>query len=78
MVFPDSDYDSDDFKYTDGQYTFTHRAYGADMFRYSGNYGLSWTNWTSWENVTTIPADILSNSDTFWTGQHLMVQCECS
>ncbi|KAG2368619.1 glycoside hydrolase family 13/glycosyltransferase family 5 protein [Suillus spraguei] len=74
MVFPESDYDSTDFKYTDGQYTFTHRAYGADMFRYSGNYGLSWSNWTSWENVTTIPADVLSNSDTFWTGQHLMVQ----
>ncbi|KAG2151025.1 glycoside hydrolase family 13/glycosyltransferase family 5 protein [Suillus bovinus] len=74
MVFPESDYDNADFNYVDGQYTFTHRAYGADMFRYSGDFTLSWSNWTSWENVTTIPADVLINSDTFWTGQHLVVQ----
>ncbi|KAG1859045.1 glycoside hydrolase family 13/glycosyltransferase family 5 protein [Suillus tomentosus] len=74
MVFPESDYDNTDFSYTDGQYTFMHRAYGADMFRYSGDFTLSWSNWTNWENVTTIPADVLSNSDTFWTGQHLIVQ----
>ncbi|KAG2142801.1 uncharacterized protein EDB93DRAFT_1157751 [Suillus bovinus] len=74
MVFPESDYDNTDFNYTEGQYTFTHRAYGADMFRYSGDFALNWSNWTSWENVTTIPADVLSNSDTFWTGQHLIVQ----
>ncbi|KAG1788870.1 uncharacterized protein HD556DRAFT_1529798 [Suillus plorans] len=74
MVFPKSDYDNTDFNYTDGQYTFTHRTYGADMFRYLGDFTPSWSNWTSWENVMTIPADVLSNSDTFWTGQHLIVQ----
>ncbi|KAF9242130.1 glycoside hydrolase family 13/glycosyltransferase family 5 protein [Melanogaster broomeanus] len=74
MVFPDSDYDNSAFSYSDGQYTFTHHAYGADSFRYSGNYGLTWTNWTNWENVTTIPSDIVSNSDTWWSGQHIMVQ----
>jgi alpha-1,3-glucan synthase len=77
MVFPDSDYDNEAFGYSDGQYTFTHQAYGADMFRYSGNYGQSWTNWTSWENVTTIPSDILTNVDNWWEGQHIMMQCEC-
>ncbi|KAJ8584921.1 glycoside hydrolase family 13/glycosyltransferase family 5 protein [Rhizopogon salebrosus TDB-379] len=74
MVFPDSDYDNGAFGYSDGQYTFTHQAYGADMFRYSGNYGQSWTNWTSWENVTTIPSDILTNVDNWWEGQHIMMQ----
>ncbi|KIJ68914.1 glycosyltransferase family 5 protein [Hydnomerulius pinastri MD-312] len=74
MVFPDSDYDNSAFKYSGGQYTFTHHAYGADMFRYSGNYGQSWSNWTNWENVTTIPSDVLSNSDNWWAGQHIMVQ----
>ena len=75
MVFPDSDYDSSAFQYSNGQYTFTHKAYGADMFRYSGNFGQTWSNWTNWENVTTIPSDIVSNIDTWWTGQHIMVQC---
>ncbi|KAH7889233.1 glycoside hydrolase family 13/glycosyltransferase family 5 protein [Phlebopus sp. FC_14] len=74
IVFPDSDYDNSAFKYSDGQYTFTHQAFGADMLRYSGNYGQSWSNWTNWENVTTIPSDVLSNSDNFWSGQHIMVQ----
>ncbi|KAF8843644.1 glycoside hydrolase family 13/glycosyltransferase family 5 protein [Paxillus ammoniavirescens] len=74
IVFPDSDYDNSAFGYSGGQYTFTHHAYGADMFRYSGNYGQSWSNWTNWENVTTIPSDIVSNSLTWWAGQHIMVQ----
>jgi alpha-1,3-glucan synthase len=75
IVFPNSDYDSSAFQYSGGQYTFTHKAYGADMIRYSGNFGQSWSNWTNWENVTTIPSDIVSNIDTWWTGQHIMVQC---
>ena len=45
------------------------------MFRYSGNFGQTWTNWTNWENVSIIPSDIVSNPDTWWTGQHIMVQC---
>ncbi|KAF8121955.1 glycoside hydrolase family 13/glycosyltransferase family 5 protein [Boletus edulis] len=74
MVFPDSDYIEGAFQQSDGQYTFTHKAYGADMFRYTGNFGQTWTNWTNWENVTTIPSDIVSNIDTWWTGEHIMVQ----
>ncbi|KAF8550287.1 glycoside hydrolase family 13/glycosyltransferase family 5 protein [Imleria badia] len=74
MVFPDSDYDNSAFQHSNGQYSFTHKAYGADMFRYSGNFGQTWTNWTNWENVTTIPSDMVSNPDTWWTGEHIMVQ----
>lgn len=75
IVFPDSDYDESAFQYSNGQYTFTHKAYGADMFRYSGNFGQSWSNWTNWENVSTIPSDVVTNIGTWWAGQHIMVQC---
>ncbi|KAH7908597.1 glycoside hydrolase family 13/glycosyltransferase family 5 protein [Hygrophoropsis aurantiaca] len=74
MVFPESDYDNSAFKYSDGQYTFTHKAYGADMLRYSGNYGKTWTNWTNWENVTVVSSNVVNNTDIFWQGQHIMVQ----
>lgn len=74
MVFPESDYDNSAFEYTNGEYKFTHKAYGADMFRYSGTFGRSWSNWTNWENVTTIPSSVFTNSSNFWTGQHIMVQ----
>ncbi|KAI6005611.1 glycoside hydrolase family 13/glycosyltransferase family 5 protein [Pisolithus albus] len=74
MVFPESDYDDSALEYTDGEYKFTHKAYGADMFRYSGNFGRSWSNWTNWENVTVIPTSVFSNSSNFWAGQHIMVQ----
>ncbi|EGO18524.1 glycoside hydrolase family 13/glycosyltransferase family 5 protein [Serpula lacrymans var. lacrymans S7.9] len=74
MVFPDSDYDNNAFRHFNGQYTFTHQAFGADMFRYSGNYGQSWSAWQNWENVTVIPTNMFENSTNFWTGQHVMVQ----
>lgn len=76
MVFPMSDYDNSAFAYSDGQYRFTHKAYGADMFRYSGTFGRSWSNWTNWENVTIIPTSVFSNISNFWAGQHVMFQCK--
>ncbi|OBZ75598.1 Cell wall alpha-1,3-glucan synthase mok13 [Grifola frondosa] len=33
MVFPNSDYDAESFTWSNGQYTFAHKALGADMFR---------------------------------------------
>lgn len=74
MVFPMSDYDNSAFAYTDGQYQFTHKAFGADMLRYSGTFGRSWSNWTNWENVTVIPSSVFSNISNFWVGQHVMFQ----
>lgn len=73
MVFPESDYDNDAFGYSNGQYTFTHNAFGADMFRYSANFGQNWTQWQNWEDTTTI--DPKAFDDNFWEGQHIMVQC---
>lgn len=75
LVFPYSDYDNSLFQFSNGQYQFTHKAYGADMFRYSGNYGKSWSGWSNWENVTVIPSEFFTNGSNFWTGQHVMVQC---
>lgn len=78
MVFPENDYNAtDSFTMTDGKYTFTHKAYGADMFRYSWNFGKNWTSWANWEDVTTIDPSVFKNSANFWTGSHIQVQCKC-
>ena len=73
MVYPNSDYDNDAFGYNNGQYTFTHQAFGADKFRYSTNFGQNWTEWRNWEDTTTI--DEKEFEGNFWEGQHIMVQC---
>lgn len=75
MVFPNADYDMSALATSNGSYTFTHKALGAELFRYSWNYGQNWTTWSQWEDVTTIPANVFTGSGLFWTGQHLMVQC---
>ncbi|CCO34587.1 alpha-1,3-glucan synthase [Rhizoctonia solani AG-1 IB] len=75
MVFPDADYDNDAFGYADGSYSFTHNAIGADMFRYTWNYGKNWSTWATYEEKTTIPGNLFEHSDDmFWEGQHLIVQ----
>ena len=78
MVFPEADYDSDVFQLSDnGKYTFTHKAIGADMFRYSWNWGRNWTEWASWEDVTEMDSSLFQGKDMFWEGAHVMVQCGC-
>ena len=78
MVFPEADYDSDAFQLSDnGKYTFTHKAIGADMFRYSWNWGRNWTEWASWEDVTEMDSSLFQGKDMFWEGAHVMVQCGC-
>ncbi|EPT06178.1 hypothetical protein FOMPIDRAFT_68356 [Fomitopsis schrenkii] len=74
LVWDAASYDSGALQYSDGQYTFTHKAVGADMFRYSTNFGQNWTDWQSWESVTTISADSFDSSDDWWEGEHIIVQ----
>ncbi|KAJ7582663.1 modular protein with glycoside hydrolase family 13 and glycosyltransferase family 5 domains [Mycena floridula] len=74
MVFPENDYDDSSFAFSDGQYTFTHTAYGADRFRYSWNFGQNWTNWRNWEKVTIIDPSVFQNIANWWEGDHIMVQ----
>ncbi|KAJ7111552.1 modular protein with glycoside hydrolase family 13 and glycosyltransferase family 5 domains [Mycena crocata] len=75
MVFPENEYDADSsFGFSNDQYTFAHKAYGADMFRYSWNFGKNWTDWTNWEDNTVIPKERFTTSENFWDGDHIMVQ----
>ena len=76
MVFPVSDYDNSAFGFSNGQYTFSHQAYGADSIRYSWNFGRNWTEWVAWEDTTFINSSIFSSADNFWQGQHIIVQCK--
>jgi alpha-1,3-glucan synthase len=76
MVFPESDYDNSAFGFSNGQYTFSHKAYGADSFRYSWNFGRNWTQWKSWEDTTFIDANNFGGPENFWQGQHIQVQCK--
>ncbi|KAG5220455.1 glycosyltransferase family protein [Salix suchowensis] len=39
VVFPRNEYDRSSFSLSDGKYVFEHKAFGADMFRYSWNLG---------------------------------------
>lgn len=74
MVFPDSDYDASAFTQSGGSYIFNHSAFGADMFRYTGDFGQHWVPWQNWEDQTTIDNSVFEGSDNFWQGQHIIVQ----
>ncbi|KAI1833193.1 CAZyme family GH13 [Penicillium roqueforti] len=53
-----------------------HRAAGADKFRYTADFGLSWTDWTTYSggNTTiTIPAWTGTDAQK-WDGTHIRVQ----
>ncbi|KAF8580884.1 glycosyltransferase family 5 protein [Ramaria rubella] len=74
MVFPEADYDNAAFTSSGGDYFFTHKAFGAELLRYSWDYGQNWSTWTPWENTTQIPGSTFSQSGLFWEGQHIIVQ----
>ncbi|VDB82993.1 unnamed protein product [Peniophora sp. CBMAI 1063] len=72
LVFPDADHDNSAWSESDGNFVFTHKALGADKFRWSWNFGQNWTTWQSWEDSTTIPSGNFSGN--WWDGDHIMVQ----
>lgn len=77
IVFPDHDYapTGDVFKIEGGEYVFTHRAKGAEKFRYSWNFGKNHTVWMDYEDVTHIPKTVFEDCpDCFWEGDHIIVQ----
>ncbi|EIM79631.1 uncharacterized protein STEHIDRAFT_143093 [Stereum hirsutum FP-91666 SS1] len=74
MVFTEADYDNDAFSYSNGQYQFTHKALGAEMFRYSLNFGKNRTSWKEWEATTYIASDVFSDESILWDGQHILMQ----
>lgn len=76
VVFPRNEYDRSSFSLSDGKYVFEHKAFGADMFRYSWNFGKNWTTWAEWEDKTTIDQGVFQNADNWWSGAHIVVQCK--
>ncbi|KAE9389511.1 modular protein with glycoside hydrolase family 13 and glycosyltransferase family 5 domains [Gymnopus androsaceus JB14] len=74
MVFPNSDYNSSSLTISGDDYIFTHTAIGADIVRYSWNFGQNWTNWTTWEDTTIVNTTFFADADLFWDGDHIMVQ----
>ena len=63
-------------QYNNGSLYISHKASGADKFRYSTNWGSSWTDWESYKggNVTVVPQDWSGTKVQQWTGHHVMVQ----
>ncbi|KAL7416221.1 putative alpha-1,3-glucan synthase [Mrakia frigida] len=55
-----------------GSWTLNHAASGAERFRYSGTYGLSWSPWADYEETTSISDETFD--DKFWDDQHIQVQ----
>ncbi|KAE8356280.1 hypothetical protein BDV28DRAFT_127311 [Aspergillus coremiiformis] len=63
-------------KSDDGSYFIQHDAAGADQFRYSTNFGSSWSNWTTYTGgKTTIDFPTWTGTDEQkWKGTHIRVQ----
>ena len=73
MVFPDSDYSDTLLSVSGGTYTANLSAPGADQWRYSADFGQTWSNWTNYQSgETTLNATMFENH--WWSGHHIMVQ----
>lgn len=79
MVWPDNEYDTEgSFTRSGDSYSFTHKAYGADYYRWSADFGKSWGSWTAWEDTSNLNASRFTDPDIFWDGHHIVVQCTFS
>ena len=60
----------------DGSYWVNHKAAGADKWRYSMNWGTTWSDWQALTNTTQKLADQpwSGTHKQEWKGQHVMVQ----
>lgn len=78
IVFPrTANYSSSLLRQTsNGSLYVTHKAAGADKFRYSLNWASSWSEWFSYNggNDTLEHQPWFGTSAQNWTGQHVMVQ----
>lgn len=54
----------------------SHKAAGADLFRYSTNWGSSWSDWKSYKggNTTIQPQEWSGTKVQSWSGKHVMMQ----
>ncbi|KAL1410802.1 hypothetical protein Q8F55_001744 [Vanrija albida] len=74
FVFPENDYNNSIFHKDGDTYTVNHNAWGADMFRYSANFGQSWSRYQPYEASTTLNATMFKEKNNWWKGEHVMVQ----
>ncbi|RXK40574.1 alpha-1,3-glucan synthase [Tremella mesenterica] len=73
MVFPiDADYNDNLLSVSGDTFTLNHSAPGADKFRYSGNFGQTWSPWQDYETTSTLNATLFANN--WWKGYHVQVQ----
>ncbi|ORY31635.1 putative alpha-glucan synthase [Naematelia encephala] len=72
MVFPDNDYDDSIFSVDGDTFTLNNKAPGADMLRYSTNFGQAWSAWQNYSSSVTLNSSDFSGN--WWDGYHLMVQ----
>ena len=64
------------FKNANDQLYVSHKAPGADLFRYSTNWGSSWSVWQPYtgDNTTVEPLEWSGTKVQEWTGEHIAVQ----
>jgi alpha-1,3-glucan synthase len=75
MVFPEaSDYSSTLFSVSGDTYTLNHSAAGADLFRYSADFGQTWSAWTDYEPTSTLNSTLFDTKGSWWKGHHVVVQ----
>ncbi|KAJ3831991.1 hypothetical protein F5878DRAFT_591894 [Lentinula raphanica] len=89
MIFPENDNSSalvvSANTSASNTFSYTYSAFGADSFRYSLDFGITWTNWTDWEDMTINTDDLwkkqnngdvmgVENVKVFWDDVHLIVQ----
>lgn len=77
IIFPaTSNYSSSILsKNDDGDLTLTHTALGANWFRYSTNWGSTYSAWQYYENTSTVSElEWSGTSDQEWKGTHVIVQ----
>ena len=79
IVFPKSANYSSSLLFVDHQknYYISHKASGADQFRYSLNFGTTYSDWQDYGNGenTTLAPKVWSGTDAQgWNGEHVIVQ----
>ncbi|WAQ90638.1 hypothetical protein PtA15_13A37 [Puccinia triticina] len=73
ITFSDVSYPESLLESKDGKYTLRSDAPGADLMRYSIDFGKTYSNWTRYSSELTLPDNAFSISK-FWEGDHVRVQ----
>nr|KIR88547.1 alpha-1,3-glucan synthase [Cryptococcus tetragattii IND107] len=74
IVFPENDYSDSLLTVSDGVYTLNNTADGADAYRYSADFGQTWSAWMNYETNPTLNASMFDDDTHWWDGYHVVVQ----